>query len=161
MENTVNVKDKNLYLFEYNNKYFIYDINSMDIYNVSYDEYLTIKDSKNLKLLDDILNNDINYENIVKNQPYNDKIPLHTIAIEVSNDCNLRCKYCYGDGGTYGGEKCLMTKDTALKCVDFLVSNSKNSKKLSIIFFGGEPLMNYNVIKNTVYYCNSIKKEKT
>lgn len=161
---TINIHNKSLYLFQHNDTYFIYDINSMDIYHISYEEYHKVMKMQNLDeisdFLDEIMKNDIDYESIIDSKPQYENIPLHSIAIEVSNDCNLRCKYCYGDGGTYGGEKCLMSTETAIKCVDFLLSNSNNAKKLSIIFFGGEPLMNFSVIKDTVNYCKKISKEK-
>ncbi|WP_455684806.1 radical SAM protein [Thomasclavelia sp.] len=164
MNKTINIDNKKLYLFEHNNVYFIYDVNALDIYSISCEMYYKIINAQNQmkisEIFDNSLENDINYEKIIESKPHLENVPLHTIALEVSNDCNLRCKYCYGDGGTYGGEKCFMTTETAFKCIDFLISNSRNSKKLSVIFFGGEPLMNFGVIKDTVNYCNKIKEEK-
>lgn len=170
MGKLINILNKELYLFEKNNIYFAYDVNSMDIFSLNNKEYnmlLTsnnikeIKENSNIKELYDYISiNDVNYSNIVNKYGEIDEIPLHTIAIEVSNDCNMRCSYCYGDGGTYGGEKCFMDTQTAMHCVDYLIKHSKNSKQLSIIFFGGEPLMNFNTIYETVKYCNRITKEK-
>lgn len=165
MENATKLAIDNLYLFKHNNLYFIYDRNVMDIYNVSQEEYYEInRDMKEKTSFSNesmqVLDNDVNCEKIVNNKSYVDSAPLRSIALEVSNDCNLRCKYCYGDGGTYGGEKCFMTTETAYNCIDFLINNSKSLKKLSVIFFGGEPLMNFKAIEDTVDYCNKIKEEK-
>jgi uncharacterized protein len=84
---------------------------------------------------------------------------IHSITLHVANDCNLRCSYCYGKGGTYGEERCLMDWGTARESVDFLVRNSDSQQELSIAFFGGEPLMNFPVIKRTVSYCETVARK--
>ncbi|MEF9959806.1 MAG: radical SAM protein [Niameybacter sp.] len=74
----------------------------------------------------------------------------------IAQECNLKCKYCYGEGGEYQ-ERGKMTNDIAIKSVDFLIENTKQ-KELLIIFFGGEPLMNFDLIKVVVEYCKAKEK---
>ena len=78
------------------------------------------------------------------------------IILELANDCNLNCKYCYGDGGSYGRKREMMSLETAKKAVDFLVNNSGEGRNLGIVFFGGEPLMNFKVMKAVAHYCRAI-----
>ncbi|HPU58506.1 MAG TPA: thioether cross-link-forming SCIFF peptide maturase, partial [Candidatus Avimonas sp.] len=85
--------------------------------------------------------------------------PLKAMCLHVSHDCNLRCKYCFAGQGGYGGEKQLMSEEVALAAVDFLVKNSGGRRNLEIDFFGGEPLMNFDVIKKTVEYGRSLEKK--
>ncbi len=84
---------------------------------------------------------------------------IHSITLHVANDCNLRCSYCYGNGGTYGEERRLMDWQTARESVDFLVRSSNSRKELSIAFFGGEPLMNFPMIERIVGYCETVGKK--
>jgi uncharacterized protein len=94
-----------------------------------------------------------------KERKKDEDIPIATIALFVTQECNLNCVYCYGDGGSYGSSG-HMTTDTAKKTVDWLIEQSKNIKKLSISFFGGEPLMNFSLIKEVVEYAQKIGKKK-
>lgn len=77
------------------------------------------------------------------------------IMLCISNDCNLRCKYCYASGGSYGVQRGLMTRETADLFVDFCKRNFKKIDK--IIFFGGEPLLNYKLID---YICTRFEVEQ-
>ncbi len=85
--------------------------------------------------------------------------PIVNIALFVTQECNLNCVYCYGEGGNYGSSG-HMASNTAKKAVDWLVEQSGEVKKLGITFFGGEPLMNFPLIKEVVEYANKITKEK-
>ena len=78
-------------------------------------------------------------------------IPIRNIALFVTQQCNLRCIYCYGDGGGYGsgGE---MTRETARQAVDWIIKQSRKVKRLTIRFFGGEPLLNFPLIRDVVQY---------
>lgn len=73
--------------------------------------------------------------------------PVRTLVCNVAHDCNLRCAYCYAEGGAYGGDKGLMTEETARCCVDFLLKNSGGNRHVSMTFFGGEPLLNLQAIR--------------
>lgn len=81
---------------------------------------------------------------------------ISSITLMLVQGCNLACTYCFGDGGTYKN-KGIMNKDIAKKSIDFLIENSK-SKNLNITFFGGEPLLNFDLIKYIISYCNEIEK---
>jgi len=80
---------------------------------------------------------------------------VNRIMLCVSNDCNLRCKYCYATGGNYGVERGFMTKETADNFISFCKRNFRTIDK--IVFFGGEPLLNFKIID---YICSRFEKEK-
>ena len=80
---------------------------------------------------------------------------LKALCLNISHTCNMKCKYCFAEGGTFGQDtikKDLMDFDTAKKSVDFLIENTNGRKNCEIDFFGGEPLLNWEVVKKTVYY---------
>lgn len=80
------------------------------------------------------------------------------MCLNVSHLCNLRCEYCFADGGTYNGAAENMSLDVARKAIDMIVSKSANRHNLEVDFFGGEPLLNFDVVKKTVEYARSIEK---
>ncbi len=84
---------------------------------------------------------------------------LTNIVLELANDCNLNCKYCYGDGGSYGRERGLMTYETAIQGIEFFLEKSGDLKDLLVTFFGGEPLMNFKVLKEITEYCKKRGQE--
>lgn len=77
---------------------------------------------------------------------------VKALCIHICHDCNLRCRYCFADEGAYHSERELMSEQTAKKAVDFLLKNSGDRKVLEVDFFGGEPLMCLQTIKNVVAY---------
>ena len=77
---------------------------------------------------------------------------VKALCLLVAQDCNLRCAYCFADTGEYHGERALMDLDTAKASIDFLISHSGNRRNLEVDFFGGEPLMNFEVVKKIVEY---------
>ncbi len=97
---------------------------------------------------------------------YKDYMPLwdrkpvvKALCLHISHDCNLRCKYCFAGTGSFGGERTNMTAGIGKKAIDFLIKQSLNRKNLEIDFFGGEPLLNFNVVKEIVDYALSKEKE--
>jgi uncharacterized protein len=76
---------------------------------------------------------------------------INTAALFVTQDCNMRCPYCYGDGGGYGGSGA-MSEGTAFRAVDWLLGQAGDSKEVWISFFGGEPLLNFELIEKVVAY---------
>ncbi len=84
---------------------------------------------------------------------------VKSLCLNVSHDCNLRCAYCFASTGDFGGERLLMPQATASAAIDFLVARSGGRKQLEVDFFGGEPLMNWDVVKNTVAYGRAREKE--
>jgi uncharacterized protein len=81
-------------------------------------------------------------------------IPIHGIALFLTQGCNLRCTYCYGGGGHYGAPGD-MDRKTALASVDWLIENSRQLPTPAISFFGGEPLMNFELMKEVVAYARA------
>ena len=84
---------------------------------------------------------------------------VKALCLHVAHSCNLNCAYCFASQGKYQGERALMSFDVAKQAMDFLVANSGNHVNLEVDFFGGEPLMNFDVVKKTVEYARSIEKE--
>ena len=76
----------------------------------------------------------------------------------MAHDCNLACKYCFAEEGEYHGRRALMSLETGKKALDFLVQNSGNRVNLEVDFFGGEPLMNWEVVKQLVSYGRSLEE---
>ncbi len=87
------------------------------------------------------------------------KAPVKSMCINISHDCNLRCEYCFAAKGDFGQGRCLMPLETAKKAIDFIIANSGTRRNLEVDFFGGEPLMNFDVVKQTVEYARSIEKQ--
>jgi radical SAM additional 4Fe4S-binding domain len=85
------------------------------------------------------------------------KVNLTQIVLVISQECNLDCKYCNVNKGEYG-QKGKMSVDTARKAVDYLMENSNEENNLVVSFFGGEPLLNFPVIKQTVEYIDQISR---
>lgn len=87
------------------------------------------------------------------------KSPLKSMCLNIAHDCNLRCEYCFAAKGDFGTGRELMPFETAKKAIDFLIEKSGNRHNLEVDFFGGEPLMNFDVVRKTVEYARSIEKE--
>ena len=85
---------------------------------------------------------------------------IKALCIHIAHTCNLNCEYCFASQGKYHGERALMSFETGKRALDFLVENSGSRKNLEVDFFGGEPLMNFDVVKQMVEYARSIEKEK-
>ena len=77
---------------------------------------------------------------------------IKAICLNIAHDCNLSCDYCFADKGDYGTGRSLMSLNTAKRALEFLVENSGTRHNLEVDFFGGEPLMNFDVIRKTVEY---------
>lgn len=77
---------------------------------------------------------------------------VKALCLHIAHDCNLACKYCFAEEGEYHGRRALMSYDVGKKALDFLIAHSGNRKNLEVDFFGGEPLMNFQVVKDLVAY---------
>src|SRR3990172_9530266 len=77
-------------------------------------------------------------------------VALSTMVLEVAQDCNLRCTYCYAEAGTYGAAPCLLAPDMARRAVRYLLQHAGEREHLTLIFFGGEPLMNMPAVRAAV-----------
>ena len=84
---------------------------------------------------------------------------VKALCLLVAHDCNLKCAYCFAGEGEYRGERGMMSIETACKAVDFLIRNSGTRRNLEIDFFGGEPLMNFDVVKAVVAYATSLEAQ--
>ena len=88
------------------------------------------------------------------------KTVVKALCLHIAHDCNLACKYCFADEGEYHGQKReLMSLEVGKKAIDFLIENSGSRVNLEVDFFGGEPLMNFEVVKEIVAYGRSKEKE--
>ena len=85
---------------------------------------------------------------------------IKALCIHIAHTCNLNCEYCFASQGKYKGERSLMSFEVGKRALDFLVENSGTRHNLEVDFFGGEPLMNFEVVKQLVAYARSIEKEK-
>lgn len=161
-----------VHLFELDNKKFAVDVNSGIIHeldDVAYDLLNT-----------DYYKGKANLENLLKKYPQKDideaeaelkeledqgvlyskdnnivskiKPTLKAMCLNVAHDCNLTCQYCFASQGDYKAKRSLMSVETGKKALDFLLQNSGARKNLEVDFFGGEPLMNFDVVRELVQY---------
>lgn len=77
---------------------------------------------------------------------------VKALCLHIAHDCNLACKYCFAEEGEYHGRRALMSFEVGKKALDFLIANSGSRRNLEVDFFGGEPLMNFDVVKELVAY---------
>lgn len=84
---------------------------------------------------------------------------VKALCLHVAHTCNLNCEYCFAAQGKYHGERALMTFEVGKRALDFLIENSGTRHNLEVDFFGGEPLMNFKVVKELVAYARSVEKE--
>ena len=84
---------------------------------------------------------------------------VKALCLHIAHDCNLACKYCFAEEGEYHGRRALMSFEVGKKALDFLIANSGNRVNLEVDFFGGEPLMNWDVVKQLVEYGRSREKK--
>ena len=87
------------------------------------------------------------------------KTVVKALCLHIAHDCNLACKYCFAEEGEYHGDRSLMSFEVGRKALDFLIANSGNRVNLEVDFFGGEPLMNFQVVKDLVAYGRSKEQE--
>ncbi len=105
---------------------------------------------------DGILFSEDDYE---KYANYSVASPVKAMCLNIAHDCNLRCKYCFASTGDFGKGRKLMTFETGKKAIDFMLEKSLDRKNLELDFFGGEPLMNFDVVKQIVEYARSKEAE--
>lgn len=152
-----------IHAFNFKDNYFVYDVESGSLHQTD-------------KLIFDILkNNDLSaYDRAEVQQaqdeirqlkeaelfdapapeytPQEKRLDVKAMCLHVCHDCNLRCGYCFAKEGTYSGAREMMSLETAKRAMDFLIDNSDGRKILEVDFFGGEPLMNFDMLKQTVEY---------
>lgn len=84
---------------------------------------------------------------------------VKALCLHIAHTCNLNCSYCFASQGKYHGERAVMSYEVGKRALDFLVENSGTRRNLEVDFFGGEPLLNFDVVKRLVAYARSIEKE--
>jgi len=84
---------------------------------------------------------------------------VKALCIHIAHTCNLNCAYCFASQGKYQGERAIMSLEVGKRALDFLIENSGSRHNLEVDFFGGEPLMNWDVVKEMVAYARSIEKK--
>ncbi len=128
------------------------DAYSSEEIDETYDEITSIKDAGQLFTEDA-------YRDIIIDFKKR-KTVVKALCLHMAHDCNLACRYCFAEEGTYHGQKReLMSYEVGKKALDFLIENSGNRVNLEVDFFGGEPLMNFEVVKQLVAYGRSREKE--
>ncbi len=85
---------------------------------------------------------------------------IKALCLHIAHTCNLNCSYCFASQGKYHGDRAVMSFEVGKRALDFLIENSGSRRNLEVDFFGGEPLMNFQVVKDLVAYARSIEKEK-
>lgn len=174
---------RNIHKFKQNDKNIILDINSgsvhvvdeliwdmidlykkeslEEIHNIlspKYESRLIKEGYEEIKELEenDILFSDDAYLKDIKN---NQEKVVKALCLHIAHDCNLKCEYCFASQGDFNGDKSFMSLEVGKKALDYLVKNSGNRRNLELDFFGGEPLMNFDVVKELVYYGRSLEKK--
>ncbi len=89
----------------------------------------------------------------------NRRTDIKALCLHVAHACNLNCEYCFASQGKYHGERALMSYDVGVRALEFLIENSGNHVNLEVDFFGGEPLMNWDVVKKLVRYARAREKD--
>ena len=84
---------------------------------------------------------------------------VKALCLHIAHTCNLNCSYCFASQGKYHGERAVMSFEVGKRALDFLIENSGNRHNLEVDFFGGEPLLNFEVVKELVAYARSIEKK--
>ncbi|MDD3205719.1 MAG: thioether cross-link-forming SCIFF peptide maturase [Lachnospiraceae bacterium] len=97
------------------------------------------------------------YENYIGDFKNRETV-VKALCLHIAHDCNLACKYCFAEEGEYHGRRAIMSYEVGKKALDFLIANSGNRVNLEVDFFGGEPLMNWQVVKDLVVYGRSLEK---
>ena len=159
-----------VHVFSYRDKHYIYDVGSASLHEcdqATADVLLAktgaevdvtyISDAQMQEILGDIdalEGQGLLFKQEVQAYPMKSG-DVKALCIHICHDCNFRCRYCFADEGAYHAKRESMSLETAKAAVDFLIQNSGNRKVLEMDFFGGEPLMNLGVLKETVAYAKA------
>ena len=84
---------------------------------------------------------------------------VKALCLHIAHTCNLNCSYCFASQGKYNGDRAVMSFEVGKRALDFLIDNSGSRRNLEVDFFGGEPLMNFQVVKDLVAYARSVEKK--
>lgn len=112
--------------------------------------------------IDYLINNEMLYceDNYINDDMFVNRDPvIKALCLHIAHDCNIRCSYCFASQGDFKGTRSLMSLEVGKKSLDFLLENSGNRRNLEVDFFGGEPLMNFEVVKQLVEYGREREKQ--
>ena len=116
-----------------------------------------IEDIRSLEEAGKLYSRDV-YENLATTYKNNSKV-VKALCLHVAHTCNLNCSYCFASQGKYQGDRALMSFEVGKQALDFLIANSGSRKNLEVDFFGGEPSLNFDVVKRLVEYARQVEKE--
>lgn len=129
-----------------------------DISDALSDKYPTSVISEALMELNELQEDGLlNCEPLIEHVSFNKPV-IKSLCLNIAHDCNLNCTYCFAANGMYSGERQMMSEATAKAALDFLVARSAGRKQLEVDFFGGEPLLNFPVVKACVQYGRELEK---
>ncbi len=117
-----------------------------------YNQIVELKESGSLFTPD-------NFESIAGDLKEKTAGVVKALCLHVAHTCNLNCSYCFASQGKYNGDRAVMSFETGKRAFDFLIENSGTRKNLEVDFFGGEPLMNWDVVKQLVAYAREVEKK--
>ena len=150
-----------MHIFTYRDHYYIYDTGSASLHECDaatakvlegHTTEVSDEELKNaLRDIEGLKKEGLLYKEEPKAYPVKSS-EAKALCLHVSHDCNLRCRYCFADEGAYHSVRETMSFETAKAAIDFLLRESGSRKVLEVDFFGGEPLMNFETVKNTVRY---------
>jgi len=98
------------------------------------------------------------FADIAATRPQNESV-IKAMCLHIAHDCNLRCRYCFAETGSYDGPRGLMSAEVGKKAIDYLIKASGHRRNLEVDFFGGEPLLNFEVVKEIVRYARGREAE--
>ncbi|MBQ8388648.1 MAG: thioether cross-link-forming SCIFF peptide maturase [Clostridia bacterium] len=119
---------------------------------------LCLDDVKSLEEAGKLFSED-KYEKLAYTYKNNSKV-VKALCLHVAHTCNLNCSYCFASQGKYQGERALMSFEVGKRALDFLMENSGDRRNLEVDFFGGEPSLNFDVVKRLVEYARSVERER-
>lgn len=157
-----------VHTFKFNDNYFIYDVESGSAFiadKLVYD-LLTFgkaeggerETAEAKKEIEELKRSGLLFAGAPQVFPAISNGEIKALCLHICHDCNLKCEYCFGEGGTFHGKREHMSVDVAKAAVDFLIEKSGNRKNLEIDFFGGEPLLNFETVRETVKYAREREK---
>ena len=144
---------KNFVIDEINKKYHSTDDVTPEEIEECYDQIAELKEQGKLFTPD-------NFESMADTLKQKTSGVVKALCLHIAHTCNLNCSYCFASQGKYHGERAIMSYEVGKRALDFLIENSGTRRNLEVDFFGGEPLLNFDVVKQLVEYARSIEKEK-
>ncbi len=145
-------KSKDEIVKEMFEKYSVSESVSQEEISECYDQIVQLKEEKQLFVED-------NFQPMAGELKRKTAGVVKALCLHIAHTCNLNCSYCFASQGKYHGERAIMSFEVGKRALDFLIENSGSRRNLEVDFFGGEPLMNFDVVKQLVEYARSIEKQ--